>query len=67
MGRDKTLNLLRQSTWFPNMAKMVTEFVETCIPCQAAMSQTRAEPLKPTELPEGPWQHLHGISELLPS
>ena len=58
-GQDKTLQLLRQSVWFPNMGAMVREFVETCLPCQAAQARTETEPLKPTEFPAGPWQELH--------
>ena len=38
---------------------MVKEFVETCRPCMAASSRRETEPLKPTELPTGPWMELH--------
>ena len=58
-GQDKTLQLLRQSVWFPNMGAGVREFVESCLPCQAAQARTETEPLKPTEFPAGPWQELH--------
>ena len=58
-GQDKTLQWLRQSVWFPNMGAAVREFVESCLPCQAAQPRTETEPLKPTEFPEGPWQQLH--------
>ena len=33
-GQDKTLQLMRQSVWFPNMGAGVREFVESCLPCQ---------------------------------
>ncbi len=59
LGVDKTLGLLRQSTWFPNMGNMVREFVETCLPCQAAQGGTSTEPIRPTPFPDRPWQHLH--------
>ena len=59
MGQDKTLALLRQTAWFPGMGQMVKEFVETCRPCMAATTRTGTEPLKPTELPTGPWWELH--------
>ena len=58
-GQDKTLQWMRQSVWFPNMGAKVREFVECCLPCQAAQAKTETEPLKPTEFPEGPWQELH--------
>ena len=59
MGQDKTLALLRQTAWFPGMGPMVKEFVETCRPCMAATTRKETEPLKPTELPTGPWRELN--------
>jgi hypothetical protein len=59
MGVDKTLGLLRESCWFPGMQVMVKEYVESCIPCQAAIPSTPQEPMKATELPDKPWQHVH--------
>ena len=59
LGQEKTLRLLRQTVWFPNMEGLVKEFVETCPPCQAAQPRTETEPINPTEYPEGPWQALH--------
>ena len=59
LGQQKTLGLLRQMVWFPNMEGLVKEFVETCAPCQAAQPRTAQEPINPTEYPEGPWQTLH--------
>ena len=59
LGQDKTLGMLRQTVWFPNMSGLVKEFVRTCKPCLAAQPRTDMEPLKPTLLPQGPWQHLH--------
>ena len=41
------------------MGAKVREFVECCLPCQAAQAKTETEPLKPTEFSEGPWQVLH--------
>ena len=41
------------------MGAGVREFVESCLPCQAAQARTETEPLKPTELSAGPWQDLH--------
>ena len=59
VGADKTLNLLRQSCWFPSMGQLVREYVRTCFPCAAAVSHTPPVPLKPDLLPERPWQNLH--------
>ena len=59
MGIDKTLNLLRETCWFPKMKELVTEFVNSCRPCLAASSTTPPTPLSPHLLPERPWQQLH--------
>ena len=58
-GFERTLGLLRETTWFPGMSSMVRTFVETCRPCQAAVPGTGQEPLKPTLLPDRPWQMVH--------
>ena len=59
MGYEKTLDTLRQSCWFPGMAVMVRKYVESCLPCQAANPKTGQEALKPTMLPDRPWQGVH--------
>jgi hypothetical protein len=59
MGQEKTLQLLRQYAWFPNMGNMVKDWVETCVPCQASLPGTGQEPLRSIPYPEGPWQRLH--------
>ena len=35
------------------------KFVRTCRPCLAAVPGTLKEPLKPTMLPDRPWQKVH--------
>ncbi len=59
LGQQKTLGLLRQTVWFPNMEGLVKEYVETCVPCQAAQPKTAHEPINPTEYPEGLRQTFH--------
>ena len=59
LGADKTLGLLRETCWWPGMYAMVREYVETCVPCQAAMPHTNQEPMKATQPPDSPWQHVH--------
>ena len=56
---DKTLNLLRQSCWFPKMRKDVLDYVESCIACLAAIPRNTPVPLEPNFLPERAWQNLH--------
>ena len=55
-GFERTLGLMRESTWFPGMSSMARSYVETCVPCQAARPGTDQEPLKPTSMPDRPWQ-----------
>ena len=56
---EKTLQLLRQTCWFPGMRKQVFSYVESCLPCNAARAHTPPVPLKPNLLPDRPWQRLH--------
>lgn len=58
-GTDKTLNLLRQTCWFPAMAQKVKLFVQSCLPCNAAIPNVTPQPLQPNLLPDRPWQCLH--------
>ena len=55
----KTLKLLRQTCWFPQMNRAVSEFVETCISCNAASNHNPPVPLEPNLLPDRAWQKLH--------
>ena len=56
---DKTLNLLRQTCWFPKMRRKVEEYVQSCLACNAAISSVTPVPLEPNLLPDRPWQKLH--------
>ena len=59
LGMEKTLRLLRESCWFPNMYSMTEEYCRTCLGCQAATTTTAPVPLQPNFLPERAWQKLH--------
>ena len=54
----KCKKYLRSKLWFPGLDKMVEEKVEGCRGCQATTYTPTRDPLKPTELPESPWQKL---------
>ena len=56
---EKTLQLLRQTCWFPGMRKQVLSYVESCLPCNVAQAHTPPVPLEPNLLPNRPWQRLH--------
>ena len=57
-GLTKTKQYLRSRVWFPSMDRKTTEYIETCRPCQAANSRCNPEPLKPSQMPDRPWQKL---------
>ena len=44
---EKTLNLLRQGSWFPNMSKDVLDYVQSCNACLAAVPQVAPVPMQP--------------------
>ena len=56
---DKTLKLLRETSWFPKMSKDVADFVSSCRGCNASTNRNTPVPLEPNLLPDGPWRNLH--------
>ena len=59
MGIVKTKQTLRTKVWWPTLNQDVEEMVTTCIPCQLVTEGCKFQPLKPTKLPDGPWQSLY--------
>ena len=63
-GIVRTKQFLRATTWFPGMDKRVEKEIEHCMPCQVTVAPPQQEPLKPTTLPNEPWDllatDLHG-------
>ena len=59
-GVRKTLERLQRKVWWPGMRASVETYVAACISCASCNndSASKATPLKPTELPDGPWQQL---------
>ena len=59
-GIVKTKAMLREKVWFPGIDKMIEDKIKTCIPCQASQSDgaEKPEPLRMTELPNGPWKEV---------
>ena len=49
---------LRTKVWWPGCDKDAEMFCKTCHPCQMVSMPKPPEPLKRTELPSGPWQHI---------
>ena len=57
-GIVHTKQLLRSTMWFPGMDRLAEKEVAQCMPCQVTVSTHRQEPLKPTQLPQEPWDKL---------
>ena len=57
-GIVRTKSLLREKVWFPNIDKQVEDMCKSCIPCLASVPKNESEPLKMSELPDGPWVEL---------
>ena len=52
---EKTLKLLRETSWFPKMGKAVQTYVDSCLACNASSSNNVKVPLEPNFLPDRPW------------
>lgn len=49
---------LRAKVWWPKMDTHVEEFVKKCRGCILVSAPSAPEPLRRTELPSAPWEHL---------
>ena len=55
LGKTKTKRILRNRYWFPYMNKMIDNAVDQCYECQVATKETQSEPIKPSNIPDKPW------------
>ena len=55
LGMTKTKQILRKKYWFPTMNTMVEQVVVQCFECQVTTKQHQQEPVRPTVIPEKPW------------
>lgn len=46
------------TVWWPGLSKQLTDLINGCRVCQEQRPAQRHEPLRPTELPQRPWQQL---------
>ena len=58
LGIVGTKQKLRTKVWWPGMDKAAERYCRTCHGCQLVARPDPPEPLKPTPLPQGPWQDL---------
>ena len=49
---------VRTKVWWPGIDKQVENYCKQCYGCQLVGQATKPEPMKRTELPSGPWQHI---------
>ena len=59
-GIVKTKRLIRSRVWFHGIDDMVERHVKLCVACQANSDRQSVEPLRPSKMPERPWQKLSG-------
>ncbi len=59
-GNQRTLSLLRNRFWWPNMARDVTRYIKGCSVCAIASTPRRLPEgkLVPLPIPRRPWSHL---------
>ena len=57
-GLVKTKQLLRSRIWFPDSDAKVASVTNKCAACQAVVHVNAQEPIKSTELPNGPLEKL---------
>lgn len=58
-GIIRTKQIVREKVWGPGIVSQVETMVKACLPCQSVADKPTAEPLRPTEMPEKPWQEVH--------
>ena len=57
-GIVKTKRLIRSRVWYPGIDAQIEKKVKMCQECQAMADKRSYEPLRPSEMPEGPWQEV---------
>ena len=59
-GRDKTMERMTRTYYWPDMVQWVRNYVRTCDTCQRNKTARHQKygPLKPLEIPYRPWEHI---------
>ena len=58
-GIVRTKQMVREKVWWPGIAQQVETMIKACLPCQSVAGKSTAEPLRPTMMPDRPWQDVH--------
>jgi hypothetical protein len=59
-GVSKTKELLRSKVWFVGINKLVEEVIRSCHSCQINTKSVSSEPVRMSEMPNGPREQLDG-------
>ncbi|PFX16891.1 uncharacterized protein K02A2.6-like [Stylophora pistillata] len=54
-----TKQMVRERVWWPGITHQVETMVKAYLPCQSVAGKSTAEPLRPTVMPDKPWQEVH--------
>ena len=57
-GMAKAKAFARSFCWFSGIDEAIERKVKTCLQCQAVQEGPGEQPIKPNELPSGPWQQV---------
>ena len=57
-GMTRTKQMLRAKYWFPRLYIMVEDVITRCYQCQISTTDSKQEPVKPSEIPETAWHTL---------
>lgn len=57
-GLNKCRQNAQTTVWWPGLGKQLTELVNSCSECREERPAQKHEPLRPTKLPQRPWQQL---------
>ena len=58
-GIVRTMQMVREKVWWPGIVEQVETMVKACLPSQSVAGKSPMEPLRPTEMPDKPWQEVH--------
>ncbi len=58
-GIVRTKQMVREKVWWPGIDRKIESMIKSCLPCQSMAPKAAPEPLRPTAMPDKPWQDIH--------